>query len=149
MTIKQAAVKYGVSPQAVYQRLKKRNILVESLIDKETQELTADGEVILDAMFNKAKQPIKANSRAFAEEKEKEIKQLRDERVELIEKLKLAEERVDFYRKQNEEINKALERAQELHQQTLNRLLPGKTEEKQLPERLTWKERFTGRVNRK
>ena len=100
-------------------------------------------------MFNKKNQPIKANSRAFAEEKENEIKQLREQYAELVDKLKAAEEKAAFYQKQLEETNRALERAQQLHQQTLSHFLPGKVEERQPPEKLTWKERFTGRTNRK
>ena len=40
MTIKEAAKLYGISTQAVYQRLKKANINLDTLKDKETGEIT-------------------------------------------------------------------------------------------------------------
>ena len=46
MTIKQMAAKHNVSPQAIYKRLKKQGVNVNVLMDKETQELTPEGEMI-------------------------------------------------------------------------------------------------------
>lgn len=151
MTIKQAAAKYQVSPQAIYQRLKKKKIFVESLTDKETGELTPDGELVIDSLFNKDKQPIKANSRAYAEEQEQTIKELHRQIAELVEQKKAAEERAEFFKAQQAETNEALQKALDLQQQTLNRLLPapGQTTAAGDQRKLSWRERFTGRLGSK
>lgn len=150
MTIKQAAAKYKVSPQAVYQRLKKKKIFVESLTDKTTGELTPEGEMILDNLFNPEKQPLKANSRAYAEEQEKTIKELRAQIAELVEQKKAADERAEFFKAQQAETNEALNKALDMHQQMINRLLPAgdqKPAQEPAPARkLTWRERFSGKI---
>jgi len=150
MTIKQAAAKYQVSPQAVYQRLKKKKIFVESLTDKETGELSPEGEMIIDNLFNKDKQPIKANSRAYAEEQEQTIKELHRQIAELVEKNKALEDQLKFYKAQLESTNTQLEKALDLQQQTISRLLPAPSQPEATGERkLSWRERFTGRLGSK
>ena len=59
MTIKQMATKLGVSPQAIYQKLKKNNIEVYSLTDKKTKDLTGEGEVIITKLFSSDPAEIK------------------------------------------------------------------------------------------
>lgn len=54
MTIKEAAAKYGISQQAIYQRLKKNNIAVESLKDQENGGLTPDAIGILENLFGES-----------------------------------------------------------------------------------------------
>lgn len=151
MTIKQAAAKYGVSPQAVYQRLKKRNIYVEKLTDKETGELTPDGEIVIDNLFNPEKQPFKANSRAFAGEQEKQIKELNLKVAQLELEKKALEEKVEFFKSQQAETNKSLQMALSLHDKALERMLPaGRDEAPAVSEpkrRLTWRERIKGRID--
>lgn len=149
MTIKQAAAKYQVSPQAIYQRLKKKKIFVESLTDKETGELSAEGELIIDNLFNPEKQPFKANSRAYADEQENQIKQLNIDKAVLVEKIKLLEEKVSFLQDQLGVVNKALEESQGLQKQMMNRLLPGEGQTVAGDQRrLTWRERFTGKISK-
>ena len=147
MTIKQMAEKHKVSPQAIYQRLKKQNVTVESLTDKETGELTPSGEMIIDKLFVKAEQPNKPNSRAYSKEKEKQIKDLHKLNAELNERIKALEAEVLNLKADKEFLSKALEKEQDLHRETVNRLLhaAGQT----VPDdRLTWRERLTGRRRR-
>ena len=153
MTIKQAAAKYKVSPQAIYQRLKKKKIFVESLTDKATGELTGEGEIILDNLFNPEKQPLKANSRAYANEQETTIKELREQIAKLTLEKKAAEEQAEFYKVKQTETNETLQKVLDMNQQMLNRLLPA-GEQAQPAEagkerKLTWRERFTGRLGSK
>lgn len=54
MNIKEAATKYGISPQAIYQRLKKQNIPIDSLKDAETGDLTPDALGILENLFGES-----------------------------------------------------------------------------------------------
>jgi len=152
MTIKEAAAKYNVSPQAIYQRLKKKKVFVESITNKGTGELTPEGEMILDNLFNPEKQPIKANSRAYANEQENTIKELRAQIAELVEQKKAAEERAEFFKAQQAETNEALKKALDIQQQTLNRLLPAPAEQPAAAagdRKLTWRERFSGRLGSK
>lgn len=54
MKIKDAAEKYGISAQAIYQRLKKQNIPIDSLKDTETGDLTPDALGILENLFGES-----------------------------------------------------------------------------------------------
>lgn len=62
MTIKEAAEKYGVTVQAIYSRLKKNNTSIESITNKETWQLTADGEAVLFKLYDES-------SKAFNQKK--------------------------------------------------------------------------------
>ena len=52
MTIRGIAASAGVSVTAVYKRIKKAGIQLETLKNKETGELTPDGERTILDMFN-------------------------------------------------------------------------------------------------
>lgn len=54
MKIKDAAEKYGISSQAIYQRLKRQGIDVEKLKSKETGDLTADALAIIENLFGES-----------------------------------------------------------------------------------------------
>lgn len=54
MKIKDIAEKYSISMQAIYQRLKKKGIAVESLKDPETGELTPDALGIFENLFGES-----------------------------------------------------------------------------------------------
>lgn len=149
MTIKQMAAKHNVSPQAVYQRLKKQGVNVNSLMDKETQELSPEGEMILDQLFDKKNAPFKANSTAYAEEQKKQITDLNIEISTLREKIDSLEKEKKALTEERDFLRAALVKAQDNQMETL-KLLPGAggTAAASEPVRLTWKERFTGRLVR-
>ena len=146
MTIKQMAEKLEVSPQAVYQRLKKNHIAVNTITDSKTKELTADGELVLEKLFQ-LEEPIKPTKQDMVEELKKQLIAVREENAGLIEKLKALESEVDQLKIDKENLTKALDKAQDLHQQTINRLLPAAGQTVQT-DRLTWRERITGRRNK-
>ena len=52
MTVKEFSALVGVSHQAIYKKLKGRGVALDSLKDKETGQLTADGEALLRAIYN-------------------------------------------------------------------------------------------------
>lgn len=54
MKIKDAAEKYKISSQAIYQRLKRQGIDVETLKDKETGDLTPDALGIIENLFGES-----------------------------------------------------------------------------------------------
>ena len=52
MTIKKLSEELGVSPQAIYQKLKKSKVDVRKLVDYQTRELSADGEYTIRKLFS-------------------------------------------------------------------------------------------------
>ena len=153
MTIKEKAKQYQVSTQAIYQRLKKKNIHIESLTDKATGELTPEGELVIDKLYDKENQPYKANSRAYADEQESRIKQLNIDNAIQLEKIDLLEKRIEYLQAQLDKETQNVKDLVDLQKQTLNRLLPEgqPTDDKpvvEAPRRLTWRERITGKRNR-
>ena len=145
MTIKQMADKLGVSPQAIYQKLKKNGVEVYKLTDKKTKELTGEAEVIINKLFSADPAEIKPSKQTVIESLQEQVQALRTENAVLVERVKHLEEKVSTLSTDKDTLQKALDKAQDLHQQSLA-FLPaaGQTS----PERLTWKERFTGRRNK-
>lgn len=68
MTIREAAEKYQVSKQAIYQRLKANKINLDTLKDKETGELTAEAEAIIDNLFGENSKDFKSRQAALSAE---------------------------------------------------------------------------------
>jgi transcriptional regulator with XRE-family HTH domain len=145
MTIKQMADKLGVSPQAIYQKLKKNGVEVYKLTDKKTKELTGEAEVIITKLFSGDPAEIKPSKQTVIDSLQEQVQALRTENAVLVERVKHLEEKVSTLSTDKDTLQKALDKAQDLHQQSLA-FLPaaGQTS----PERLTWKERFTGRRNK-
>lgn len=123
MTIKQAAKMYGISVQAIYSRLKKEGIALETLKDADTGELTADAEVVLDKLF-KDKQQIHSSLNSTIERLQEDVKRLNVENVELVEKLKRLENENAELKQERERLLTIAQQAQELHKAALERLLP-------------------------
>lgn len=123
MTIKQAAEGYNISVQAIYSRLKKEGIALETLKDADTGELTADAEVVLDKLF-KDKQQKHSSLNSTIERLQGDIKRLNVENVELVEKLKRLEKENAELKQERERLLTIAQQAQELHKAALERLLP-------------------------
>ena len=123
MTIKQAAEKYGISVQAIYSRLKKNGIKLETLKDADTGELTADAEIVLDKLF-KDKQQKHSSFNSTIERLQEDVKRLNVENVELVEKLKRLENENAELKQERERLLRIAQQAQELHKAALERLLP-------------------------
>ena len=124
MTIKQAAEKYGISVQAIYSRLKKNGISLETLKDADTGELTDDAMVVLDKLFDKENREKRESFNSTIERLQGEVNRLNNENVELVEKLKLAEKENTELKEERERILTIAQQAQELHKAALERLLP-------------------------
>lgn len=142
MTIKQLAEELEVTPQAVYKRLRTNGVEVKQLVNQDSKELTADGEVVIRKLFSKD-QPTK---KTVIEEYEKRLKAANVETAELKEQLKELKERLEKLQAEKDEAMKALLQEQELHKKVLDRYLPAGNEKPS--ERLTWRERLTGRRNK-
>lgn len=68
MTIKEAAAKYGISQQAIYQRIKNNGISLKSLKDPKTGDLTPDALGILENLFGESSE--KFNQQRVSKEEE-------------------------------------------------------------------------------
>ncbi len=148
MTIKQMAEKLGVSPQAVYQKLKKNKIEVYKLTDKATKELTAEGELVISKLFSEDQPEIKPTKQKVVDSLNDQIQELRKENAVLVERVERLQQENEKLKVDKDDLFKALEKAQDLHQQTLNRFLPAAGQSSASAtdaEKLTWKERLTGR----
>lgn len=66
MTVKEFANSYGISAQAVYQKIKDRGIEIGQLKDKDGKNLSKEGLSVLASLFNN--EPLKVD------EKDKELK---------------------------------------------------------------------------
>ena len=124
MTIKDAAKKYGISVQAIYSRLKKEDIALETLKDADTGELTADAEVVFDKLFDKDRQRKHESFNSTIERLESEVKRLNKENAALIESLRAVEKQNEELKQERERLLTIAQQAQELHKAALERLLP-------------------------
>lgn len=87
MTIKEAAAKYGISTQAIYQRIAKAGKKSKELTNAKTGELTEDGAALLASWFTN--EPAKEIDKPcnHCKELEKEIAALQAEKQGLQEQL--------------------------------------------------------------
>ena len=155
MTIKQYAQKAGVSPQAVYQRLKKNKIKVESLTEKGTGELSGEGIAILDKLFDPENRQTKPPKDELIEALEQQIEALRVIVSTKEERLKSLEAEAAALREDKEYFKQALDKSQN-NLTAIKNLLAGPEQPKPEPKpepaaaesrKLTWRERITGKVN--
>lgn len=127
MTIKEAADRYGVSRQAIYQRLKRQGIQIDRLRDTETGELTAEGVAILSNMFTEAEA---APDRTADKEREQidaltaEVKALQDQASSLTAQVATLTAQVAAITDERDFLRRALDQAQQLHAMTLQALPP-------------------------
>jgi predicted DNA-binding protein YlxM (UPF0122 family) len=122
MTIKEAADKYQVSKQAIYQRLKRNGLTVDSMTDKETGQLTPEAEGILENLFGENRQLF--YKRKFTPSDE--IKALQEQvnslqtNVEMLTiKLEAAERERDLLKAQVDQAQQTLEQERLLFQRFL------------------------------
>lgn len=104
MTIKEAAVKHGVSTQAIYKRLNQHGVKLATLKNPDTGELTADGEAVINQLFD---QPKPTGSSQLKEEIARlttEIVSLKTENEALRDKVRALEADKAFLQGQNSEL---------------------------------------------
>ena len=154
MTIKQLAKELKVSPQAIYQRLQARKIDVKTLTHPVTKELTSDGEFVIRSMYEQdSKQPL--TEKQSRQDDKKELEELRKQVASLIEKNTSLEKRVEEVVGEREAFREAMQTAQRMQEQMLNRFLPAPQPEEEKPaaaagsRKLSWRERISGRIDQK
>jgi molecular chaperone GrpE (heat shock protein) len=144
MTIKQYAAEHKVSPQAVYQRLKKNKIRVETLTENGSGELTGEGIVILDKLFNPENRAIKPLKDEKIEALEAQLAAIKADNEAKQAKIDLLTQRAEELKQDKENYFQALLKSQDALADHIKRLGEGKPSGGG-SERLTWRERFTGR----
>lgn len=151
MTIKQYAAEQGITPQAVYQRLKANKIKTESLTEKGSGEITGEGLVILNKLFdpeNKANKPLKDER---IEALEQQIAALRAEVATKDERLSSLTAEVESLKEDKEYLKQALTNEQNALS-GIKALLPAPDQQPAQPQpaqnrRLTWRERIRGKID--
>ena len=126
MTVKEFSEIVGVSHQAIYKKLKGRGVALDAIKDKETGQLTQEGETLLREIYNIQEQ--RTNSEEQQQEEAAEVereaappadqpeeKELRNQVATLEEKEKTLTEERDFLRI-------SLDRAQQLQALTLSKI---------------------------
>lgn len=143
MTIKQYAAQHKVSPQAVYQRLKKNKIRVETLTENGTGELTGEGIVVLDKLFNPENRAIKPLKDEKIEALEAQLAAFKAENAVLQTKVDSLTDMVGILKQSNETYIKLLEQEREQNLEMVKRLPAGPSEG--VPGKRSFWHRLTGR----
>jgi len=145
MTIKEFAKQEGISTQAVYQRLKKNKIRMEAVTEKGTGEITGEGQAILERLFDPKNRQTKPAKDERIEALEQQIAELRAELATKAERVKSLEEQAANLKEDKEYFKQALDKAQN-NLSEIKALLPGPDEKPGTGRKLTWRERFTGKI---
>ncbi len=104
MTIKEAAAQHGVSTQAIYKRLNQQGVKLSTLKNPDTGELTADGEAVINKLFN---QPKPAGNNQLKDEINKlstEVAELKAQNEALRERVRDLEADKAYLQGQNTEL---------------------------------------------
>lgn len=136
MTIKDAAEKYGVSKQAIYQRLKKQGIALETIKDPETGELTRDAEAVLFKLYGADDKPKTQNLNSIIQSLKNDNKSLILEVEELKKENQRLSKRIEELAEDKTLLAETLKEAQRIQLAMI---------QQRLPEPRTLWERITGR----
>lgn len=118
MTIKEAAALYGVSKQAIYQRLKKTGQDLDQIRDAKTQELTEFGIELVNSIYGQ-----KADKeQSSVNQSVKELESLKSENVRLQEQVNALTEKVAALTEERDFLRRSLDQSQQLQAMTLSRL---------------------------
>lgn len=124
MTIKEAAVKYNVTVQAIYSRLKANNISVESLKEPGKSELSADGEAVLNKLYSSNEGEKPESYKSMCERLQARVYELEKNEAALLEKVNNLSSEIQALRKDKEQLAQIAQQAQELHKMAIERMLP-------------------------
>lgn len=112
MTIKEVAKQRGISPQAVYARLKAAGIDAASITDAKTHQITEEGLKQIDNLFEK-----QSNKTSTIDSQDNRLESLQAEIESLKARLKAAEEQRDEWKAQADAWKEAAQQAQQTAQQ--------------------------------
>lgn len=132
MTIREAAALYGVSKQAIYQRLKKTGKELDQIRDEKTQELTELGMELVNSIYGKKG----GNEQSSVNQSVKEIETLKVDNTRLQEQVNALTEKVAALTEERDFLRRSLDQSQQLQAMTLSRLPATTTERKSVIKRL-------------
>ncbi len=149
MTIKEVAERTGLTHQAIYKRLKVRGVKLDDIRDKETGQITHDGEAIIAELFPASA----ASSDSQKEEKpaekpvENEVEKLRNQVAELTTEVEKLRNQVATLENERDFLRATLEREQQLQGIALSKLPPALPPAEEERGRLrSWWDRIRGRA---
>ena len=116
MTIRDVAELTGLTHQAVYKRIKTAGISLASVKDKETGQLTPDGEAAILELFNLESKPVE---KKVAESPE--VAELRTRVAELSKEVEGLRKQVETIEAERDYLRTALSNAQQLQAMTLSK----------------------------
>ena len=136
MTVQEAALLYGVSKQAIYQRLKAKGYDIKQLKDS-SGSLTEDGESILAQLFDHTsvtgdgdstpqqsrKEPAKQETPSLLQA-QKRVAELEKQVDGLQREVDFLTKQVDALKEERDYLRRALDQAQQLHAMTMKQMLP-------------------------
>lgn len=136
MTVQEAASLYGVSKQAIYQRLKAKGYDIKQLKDS-SGSLTEDGESILAQLFDHTsvtgdgdsmpqqsrKEPAKQELPSLLQA-QKRVAELEKQVDGLQREVDFLTKHVDALKEERDYLRRALDQAQQLHAMTMKQMLP-------------------------
>lgn len=136
MTVQEAAKLYGISKQAIYQRLKAKDYDIKQLKDS-SGNLTEEGERILEQLFDRTsvigegdpapqptrKEPPKQENPLLLQA-QKQVDDLTKQVNILQREVNLLTNQVDALKEERDYLRRALDQAQQLHAMTMKQMLP-------------------------
>ena len=136
MTVKEFAALVGVSHQAIYKKLKGRGVALDSLKDKETGQLTEEGEALLRSIYHIQEEPeaqaeeaaeVEREAAPPADQKPKsglrnQVAELQNEVEKLRNRVATLEERERELKEERDFLRLSLERSQQLQAMTAAKL---------------------------
>lgn len=121
MTMKEAAAKYGVSRQAIYQKLKRQGLQVDTLRDPATGDFTPEGEEVLSSLFTPA-DTTTDNTDKRVDELTADVNRLQAEVDRLTAQIDTLTAQLTATTDERDFLRRALDQAQQLHAMALKAL---------------------------
>ena len=124
MTVREAAALAGVTPQAIYKRLQSAEKPLDTLRNKDTKQLTADGIAVLAAIYPALAAPDESDLSAQVTELTKQVTELNNSVIKLT-------AQVEALTSERDHLRQVLDHEQQLHAALLAKLpaLPADTSE--------------------
>lgn len=122
MTLHDVASKHGISIQRVYKKIADAGIDVKTLKDGKNGVLTADGEAVINQLFNSKVKKLNQQENAVIQRQQMTIEKLENENSILKEQIKDLRQQIDDLRSSVSRLDNALTVANTLNQTLASRI---------------------------
>lgn len=122
MTLRDVAEKHGVSLQRVYKKISDSGIDVKTLKDQKTGVLTADGEAVINNLFNAKFKKINQQDNAVIQRQQMTIEKLENDNSTLKEQISDLRQQIADLRSTVSLLKDSLEKAETLNQTLASRI---------------------------